>query len=215
VKVPSASPNYRAATPACRKFHISLQVDKDKFCSLENMLFTIVENFGVADGEPWSSYIEWRGIHFDRFDSLDGILRKSLFTPESEEDWSHVVCENFKLSYLTDFSHAHQTHVRMGIGSLMGFAYTEHDEANEGFLGYDIIDRFCDVSLLTNWGNDVEIVNHAIGSNALVPTLAQVERIHEFLTSNHGDDNHVKDCRIVSVYSTGHLKKQAGKQVSP
>ena len=54
------------------------------------MLFTIVEDFGVADGESWSSYIEWRGIQFDRFDSLDGILRPSLFTPETEEDWAHV-----------------------------------------------------------------------------------------------------------------------------
>jgi hypothetical protein len=91
------------------------------------------------------------------------------------------------LSYLTDFDYAHQTHIRIGSGSLIGFAYSEHDETNEGFLGYDIIDGYSDVSLLTNWGNDeVEIVNRALGSNALVPTLAQVVSIHEFLTSSHG-----------------------------
>ena len=91
------------------------------------------------------------------------------------------------LSYLTDFDYAHQTHIRIGSGSLIGFAYSEHDETNEGFLGCDIIDGYSDVSLLTNWGNDeVEIVNRALGSNALVPTLAQVVSIHEFLTSSHG-----------------------------
>ena len=176
------------------------------------MLFTIVEDFGVTDGEAWTNYLEWRAMDFERFDSLDGMLRKSLFTPESVEDWDHVVCENFMIDYLTDFEYAHRSHARIGTGSLMGFSYSGHDESDGGFLGYDIIDGYCDVSLLTNWGNDVEVVNRALGSNALVPKLAQIERIHEFLTSNHGDDNHVEGCRIVSVYSTGHLKKKTGEQ---
>jgi hypothetical protein len=167
------------------------------------MLFTIIKDFGLADGESWSSYIAWRGIHFERFDSLDGMLRQNLFTPETVEDWDHVVCENFMLSYLTNFDYAREVHARIGIGSLMRFTYSEHDESHGGFLGYDIIDGYCHVSLLTNWGNDVEIVNRSLASNALVPTLAEVECIYDFLTSNHSDDPHVKGCRIVSVYSTG------------
>lgn len=176
------------------------------------MLFTIVEDFGIADGEAWTNYLEWRGMHFERFDSLDGILRKSLVTPESTEDWNHVVCDDFMASYLTDLDYAHEAHTRIGTGTLMGFAYSEHDESDEGFLGYDIIDGFCDVSFLTNWGNDIEILNRALGPNALVPTLTQIETIHEFLTTNQGDDNHVEGCRIVSVYSTRHLKKKTGEQ---
>jgi hypothetical protein len=173
----------------------------------KKMLFTIIEDFGVSDGEAWTRYLEWRGVHFERFDSLDGILRKRLFTPESAEDWKHVACENFMLNYLTDFDYARQMHAQIGAGSLMGLSYSEHDETNMGFLGYDIIDGYCDVSLLTNWGNDVEVVNRSLGSNALVPTLALVQRIHEFLTSHHGDDSHVDGCQIVSVYSTRHLMK--------
>ena len=172
------------------------------------MLFTIIEDFGVANGEKWTDYLEWRCMHFERFDSLDGILRSSLFTPESTEDWDHVVHENFMITYLTDFNYARDLHARIGAGSLIGFTYSDHDELDEGFLGYDIIDGYCAVSLLTNWGNDVEIVNGALGSNALIPTLAQVESIHQFLTSNHGDDNHVEGCRIVSVYSTRNLEKR-------
>ena len=172
------------------------------------MLFAIVEDFGPAEQEAWTNYLEWRGIQFERFDSLDGILRKSLFSPESDEDWQHIVCESFMLSYLTDFDYAHQTHCRIGSGRLVGLRYSEHDETNEGFLGYDILDRCCDVSLLTNWGNDVEVVNRSLGSNALVPTLAKVESIHQYLTSHHAEDGHVIGCRIVSVYSTGHLKNR-------
>ena len=169
------------------------------------MLFTIVEDFGKSSGEVWESYIAWRGIQFDRFDSLDGILRSSLFDPETEEDWAYVVHESFMLSYITDIDYASKIHARIGAGSLMGLSYSDHDEGNEGFLGYDIIDGCCDVSLLTNWGNDLEIVNCSLGRNALIPTFGQVKPIHQFLVSQYEKDSHVEGCRIASVYSTGHL----------
>ncbi len=166
------------------------------------MLFAIIEDFGVRDGESWSNYIKWRGIAFDRFDSLDGMLRKKLFTsPETDEDWNHVVCESFMVCYLTNLRYAQKVHARIGVGSLVGFKSSEHDERHKGFLGYDIIDPCYDASLLTNWGNDIEIINRLLASNALVRNLNDVERIHDFLTSNHGDDSHVNGCRIISVYS--------------
>jgi hypothetical protein len=151
------------------------------------MLFTIVEDFGKTLGESWSSYLEWRGVSLERFDSLDGMLRPSLFTPETVEDWGHVVA-------------ARKVHFSLGTGVIVGFSYSDHEEINERFLGYDIIDGWCDVSLLTNRGNDFEIVNQA-----LVPTLSQIENIHRHLLANHGDDNPVMGCRIISVYSTAHM----------
>ncbi len=42
------------------------------------MLFTIVEPFSASDGEKWEIYCEWRGMKFERFDSIDGILRPNL-----------------------------------------------------------------------------------------------------------------------------------------
>jgi hypothetical protein len=169
------------------------------------MLFTIVEDFGKTLGESWSSYLEWRGIPFEHFDSLDGILRPSLFTPETAEDWDHVVHEDFMISYITDLTYARKVHSSLGTGSIVGFSYSDHEETNEGFLGYEIIDGSCNVSLITNWGNDFEIVNQALAPNALVPTLSQIENIHRHLLANHGDDNHVMGCRIISVYSTAHM----------
>ena len=42
---------------------------------LQKMLFTIVEDFGVADREAWINYLEWRGMQFERFDSLIWLKR--------------------------------------------------------------------------------------------------------------------------------------------
>ena len=58
----------------------------------------------------------------------------------------------FSSVIITDFDYGQKMHAKIGSGSLLGFPYSNHDESDEGFLGYDIIDGNSDVSLLTNWG---------------------------------------------------------------
>lgn len=165
------------------------------------MLFTIVEPFSPADGEKWISYCEWRGVRLERFDSIDGMLRPNLFTTPDEEDWEHVVNENFMLHLITDLPHATRKREQIGRGDLVGLRFEDHDTSDEGFLGFDLVDGYCDVSLLTNWGNDVEIINRSLAANALVRDWATAERIHRELKEKHGDDRHVKGSRIVSIYA--------------
>jgi len=165
------------------------------------MLFTIVEPFSPANGEKWTTYCEWKGINFERFDSVDGILRPNLFDTPDDEDWSHIVNENFMLHLITDYPYAQEKHAQIGQGDLVGLSYDYHDVSDAGFLGFDIVDGYWDVSLLTNWGNDVESINRSIASNALVPDEGAVEEIYKELKQNWGDDSHVEACRIVSVYN--------------
>jgi len=165
------------------------------------MLYTIVESFGHAGDDSWKNYLEWRGLNFKRFDSLDGMLRPSLFTPETVDDWDHVVCDNFMIDFMNDRDFAQRAHSRIGAGDLVGFTYEDHDQEDPGFLGYDIIDGYSDISLITNWGNDVEIINRALASNALLATIDDANRIHDYLINNHAKDPHVEDCKIISIYS--------------
>lgn len=174
------------------------------------MLFTIVEPFSPMDAEKWTSYCEWRGLTFERFDSIDGILRPSLFDSPADSDWEHIVNENFMLHLITDFPHARHKHEEIGKGDLVGLKFEGHDATDAGFLGFDIIDGYCDVSLLTNWGNDVEIINRSLGPNALVAELNTAQHILETLRTTWGDDPHVEGCRIVSIY-----KPKANKAVQP
>lgn len=52
------------------------------------MLYRIIETFGPHNGKRWSDYIHWRGLtRLTRCDSVDGILRPSLFVPETDQDW--------------------------------------------------------------------------------------------------------------------------------
>jgi hypothetical protein len=166
------------------------------------MLFTIVEPFSPADGERWTSYCEWRGLSFERFDSIDGMLRPNLFDSPEDSDWDHIVNEDFMLHLITDLPHARHKHARIGKGDLIGLRFDDHNTDHEGFLGFDIIDGYCEVSLLTNWGNDVEFINRALAPNALLRNLKTAQEIFDSLRNDYGNDPHVEGCRIVSIYNT-------------
>lgn len=164
------------------------------------MLFTIIESFSPQDGDRWKSYCEWRGLNFEAFESIDGILRTNLFTPGTDEDWQHIVNQNFMLHLFTNFDYALKKHKEIGKGDLVGLRFEGHDESDSRFLGYDLIDKYCDVSLLTNWGNDVEIINRSLTPFALISNRKIIEDVQAELFRTNGNDGHVEWCRIVSIY---------------
>jgi hypothetical protein len=166
----------------------------------ENMLFTIIESFSPKDGTRWTEYCSWRKIAFERFDSIDGILRPSLFHPKDETDWKHVVPENFKIDFITDQTFALEKRKHLGKGDVVGLCFDEHDESDPRFLGYDLIDGCCSVSLFTNWGNSSEIINQSLSPNALVLEFEVASDIRKELLKLNADDGHVDGCRVISVY---------------
>ena len=92
------------------------------------------------------------------FDSIDGILRPDLFSPQFHEDWANCVNENFKLSLITNPNYARKILHRYHNADVVGVE-TELDEAYVPkvlLLGYDIIDEECSILVITNWGADKE-----------------------------------------------------------
>jgi hypothetical protein len=165
------------------------------------MYFIIIEPFGPAQTEQWSNYINWRNVELTSFESIDGILRKSLFdSPENDDEWNYVVNKDFSLHLITDKTFAEKKYSTYSTASLVGIKFENHDENNEFFSGYDITDQHNDVSLLTNWGNDFESVNQNISNNGLIPQFEKTVQVHNELILNHGTDAHVMASRIVSVY---------------
>ena len=164
------------------------------------MLFTIIGSISPLDGDPWMAYCAWRAMDFETFESIDGILRPSLLGKLQGEDWNHIVQENFMLRFITDYDYARSKHQEIGAGDLVGVKFSDHDLADDRFLGFDLIDGDCDVSLLTNWGNDIGMINRALSPSALVPSLPVIENIQAELLHRCGNDPHVDGCRIVSIY---------------
>ena len=166
------------------------------------MLYTIINSFSPADEDSWNTYCNWRGIQFGRFDSIDGILRPSLIDPIEDEDWEHVVNEDFMLHLITNIKYARKRLAGLGKGDLLAIKFEDHDTEDHAFLGFDIIDGYYNDSLLSNWGNDVDVVNNHIGSNALIKEFKDIEYVYKYLKEKHIEDDHVADCKIVSIYKT-------------
>jgi hypothetical protein len=164
------------------------------------MLFTLVESFSPQDGERWAGYCAWRGIAFERFDSIDRILRPSLFSPKDGADWSHVVKEDFMIDIITDRSFAVEKLRRIGKGDIVGITFEDHDEHDPRFLGYDLIDGCCSVSLFTNWGNDHEMINRSLAANGLVCSFSVANSIRDELIKTASGDGHVNGCRVIAIY---------------
>ena len=164
------------------------------------MLYTIVEPFTPRNGDQWENYIEWRQMDFERFDSLDRMLRPSLFNPIEDSDWDFVELEHHLTDLITDFDFAIEQLTNLQEGEIVGLKLAQHDETAVNFLGFDIMDGcFCN-SLLSNFGNDLDYVNLALEKNALVKTWETVSLIKNRLEADFPDDSHVEDCRIISIY---------------
>jgi len=60
-------------------------------------LFIAVEPFDPSDGEAWWKYCEWAKIPtLTEVITLDSALCRRIITEFEDEDWSHIVNEDFR-----------------------------------------------------------------------------------------------------------------------
>ena len=169
------------------------------------MYYKIVENFGPENGEKWKGYLQWRGLSLTKFDSVDGILRPDLFAPESKEDWQHCVNKDFKINMITDLDYAKIVLKRYNNSALVGveIELEKGYVSKAGLLGYDIIDGYRDVSLVTNWGTDGEgIINNHVMLNGLIRDADQAFKIRDRLRDDYSGDPHAEACGVWAIYET-------------
>lgn len=68
-------------------------------------------------------------------------------------------------------------------------------------LGYDILDGDNSYSLLTNFGNELAIVNDNVSNIGLIPDLEVAQKVFDWLCENMYNDAHVVGAKIVKVYA--------------
>ena len=167
------------------------------------MYYKIIERFGPQDGEKWQAYLEWRGLSLSSFDSVDANLRPDLFEPVSDEDWDNCLNEDHKLGLITDLDYARRILNRYQNAVLVGveIELEEGYASQGGLLGFDILDSYCTVSLLTNWGMDKEdSISSEMMPNALISDLGRALQIRDLLRSKFAEDPHAGKCEVWAVY---------------
>ena len=171
------------------------------------MYYKVVEGFGPEDGDTWLKYLKFCGFsHLTRFDSVDGMLRPDLFVPESYEDWMNCVNAEYKLSLITNLEYAKKAakkiFAREKKAELVGVEVELEKGYSPGSLlcGYDIIDQYCDNSLITNCP-DKEIINpEDILSNDLIADFERAIELRALLRKECSKDSHACGCEVWAVY---------------
>lgn len=169
------------------------------------MFYKIIEKFGPESGDRWKSYIEWRKLPLDSFDSVDNMMRPDLFEPTTAEDWENCVNEDYKLSLLTNLDYAKALAKQNTNSEIVGVEIElDSPPADiDGLLGFDIIDGYCANSLLTNWGiADLSFIDEKLGKNGLISGFAEAKALRDQLRSEFPEDSHANKCSVWAIYHT-------------
>lgn len=170
------------------------------------MKYIITKKFGPHSDE-WKDYAKWAGLqNCQEYYSIDGINRDSLFSPESAEDWENCINENYRLHILTNLDYAKKIMPKFPHGEIIGIienpkTASEKIPPNHTLMGYDIIDGYNDISLLTNWGGEKDgIKNLELNKSALIADMNYAYVLKEMLHHDFSEDDHAKNCEVWAIY---------------
>ncbi len=168
------------------------------------MFYTVIEYFGPGVN-AWASFTKDHYIkNLSCFDSIDGILCPSEFTPESVEDWENCLNNDSMTSYITNLEYALRIQKKYSHSRLLGLQCCENNDGMKTFVGYDILDGGNNVSLITNWGphdKNHPLRNFPIQNNGLISTFDAAQKAIKIFTDSHNEDPHVRGCQIWAIHN--------------
>jgi hypothetical protein len=151
--------------------------------------------------QKWRDYCAWRGRDFTSFDSLDSPLRNSSIDTEDQEFWNYFLSsESYLSDIVTDFDYAKRYAQRCGADEILIFDFSDRKDTSRHVVGYEILDGAFRYSLLTNFGNDIAIVNDSLGPNGLIQDEAKAREVHAWFKTHMPEDPHVIGSKVFAVY---------------
>jgi hypothetical protein len=159
--------------------------------------------------QEWRSYCLWRNRDFTSFDSLDSTIHQSMYSVYSESEveddneWNYNVWNgdhSTATDVVNDFAFAQRYAQRCGADEILIFDFFETEDTSLHVVGYDILDGAFRYSLLTNFGNDITIVNDCLGPTGLIHDKDKALEVHRWFMDNMPDDHHVIGSRLFVVY---------------
>jgi hypothetical protein len=171
-------------------------------------LYIATERFGPHD-PAWQRYLEWSSLHqLTELVSLDSILCKPIIDELIDEDWAHVVNEDFMTGFFTDLDYLvtrtgplrelnllcvyrnPATHPRIPPNGLFNFS----------FEGYDLVEVGGGVSALTNCGGFPKaFTNGELSEHGLLRSLYRATEIQRALREVYPEEPHAL-CDIWEIF---------------
>jgi hypothetical protein len=170
------------------------------------MMFAAHERFGPFSGDSWTNYVNWSGlIHLTELVSTDNLLCPSVINELVDSDWDYNIhadcCTHFfrEWQYLKRrIGYDRQLHNILGLTEEPSSLAVAPDEFE--FSGFDILDSYNDISVLTNCGGFPEVFkNSELNQFGLLNEIARANSIANALRELYPDDAHCSECRVWSL----------------
>jgi hypothetical protein len=161
------------------------------------------KRFGPSRGDDWVQYIEWSGLsHIRELVSTDTMLCPTVIDHLIDEDWKHNVHADNRVFRFTDPLYLkHRIDYDPLQHNILGIveqpSRCESVDGNFEICGYDILDSYESISVLTNCGGFPDIFAPSeINDFGLLPDLEIANGIAARIRSTHPEDSHCEDCRV-------------------
>ena len=171
-------------------------------------LFIATERFDLTDGEKWLKYFEWAKIPaLKEVVSLDTCLCGHLIKDFLDEDWKHIVCEDFRLSYFKDLDYLLKRVFDVQRRNILGLYRNpaEHisvppSNRDFNFMGYDLIEDATQISALSNCGGLFEVFgNGELNSSGLISQFNRASEVKKLLAEKYPEEPHA-DCEMYAIW---------------
>jgi hypothetical protein len=171
-------------------------------------LFIATERFDPSDGEKWQAYCQWAKIPgLVEVVSLDRILCAHLIKEFQEEDWHHIVCEDFRLDYFFHLDYLKQRVQHVPRRNILGLYRSPevHIAAapaagDFGFVGYDLIEEQTQISALTGCGGFPDVFrNDELNRFGLVDGFERACEMRRLLAERHPEEPHAV-CEMYAIW---------------
>lgn len=168
--------------------------------------FIATEPFTPASGERWEQYIAWSGLtQLQEVVSLDGILCPTVLPDVRAEYWPHIVNEDFMLNFFVDFDFLMKQVADVNNKNVLCVFRNPQQPpeapsfADFEFVGYDLVDRECSVSALTNCGSFPDVfANSELSPAGLLPGFERAVEVQRLLRLRH-PANHHANCHVWAI----------------
>ena len=171
-------------------------------------LFIATERFDPTDGEKWRQYFEWAKIpNLTEIVGLDSMLCPHLPQEICDEDWPHLVNEDFRTDYFLHLDYLLrriQNQPRRNILGLYRNPPVHVADSPAGgdfiFMGYDLIEEQTQISALTNCGGFPDVFNNSeLNSCGLILDHGRAIEVKKLLAKKHPEEPHAQ-CEMYSVW---------------
>lgn len=173
---------------------------------MSNWIFTARERFTPDDSDVWTKYLTWIGFTAaTEIVTLDYSLCTELIDAPTDPDWAHNVQRDYRTTWFYNLAYLRRRcNWRVGRDQIIAMIDSPETECPppHGFTscGFDILDGYDSISVLTNCGPFPGIVDpNTVNSYGLLPGLRVAESVADKLRTEFPEDPHCCDCGVWQI----------------